>query len=765
MSIEPTRSASGLDPVFQVLLVEDNRDHAELTAVMLTQIRGTAWSVEHVERLSEALARVARPGVDAVLLDLNLPDSQGSETARHFCAEAPEAAVVVLTAHDDEEIGLTAVHAGAQDYLVKGKFDSEGLGRILRLAVERKRAEVADARLAALVESSGDAIVGLTVDGVIRSWNQGAQALYGYTEAEAVGRFAGFVLPPAQAAEAPDLLRRVWTGQSLPPLQMVSHRKDGTAVPISLKLCAVRDRAGHITAVSAVARDISQLKEAWLALAESEARYRILFEDSPQLMWVFDRATLRILAVNSAACRHYGYTHEEFLGLTILDLRPPEEAAKVLASIEPLDLEHKAAGVFRHRRKDGTPMEMEIQWHAISFAGVPSRLVLATDVTDRSRLEEQFLQAQKMDAVGQLAGGVAHDFNNVLSVITGYAELVRRDQPAGSTSARRLDGLIGAAERAAGLTRQLLTFSRKQVMERQVLDLGAVVLEMAEMLRRLLGEQVQLVTYLSRDLGRVRADAGQVQQVLMNLSVNARDAMPSGGRLVLETANVELDQSFARTHLGIEPGRYVMLAVSDTGTGMDADTRRKVFEPFFTTKEPGKGTGLGLSTVYGIVKGSGGSVFVYSEPGQGATFKVYLPRVEDGVPEAFREEAAAAAGGRERILLVEDEPALRDIGEELLTEAGYRVVTAAAGDEALRICAEPEPIDLMLTDVVLPRMGGQALTQEARRLRPGLKVVYMSGYTDRVLADQGLLGAEAAFLEKPFTPQALLRTIRETLDK
>jgi CheY-like chemotaxis protein len=370
-----------------------------------------------------------------------------------------------------------------------------------------------------------------------------------------------------------------------------------------------------------------------------------------------------------------------------------------------------------------------------------------------------------MDAVGRLAGGVAHDFNNVLSVITGYAELVRREQAPGSPSARRLDGLIGAAERAASLTRQLLTFSRKQLVERQLMDLGSLVAGMEDMLRRLIGEEVHLVTHLAPDLGRVRADPGQVGQVLMNLAVNARDAMPGGGRLIIETANVDLDHSFSRTHLGVAPGRYVMLAVSDTGHGMDAETRRRIFEPFFTTKAPGKGTGLGLATVYGIVQTSGGSVFVYSEPGRGASFKVYLPRVDEGVDGAAAPKPAPAAGGHERILLVEDEPALRELGEELLAEAGYEVVTASAGDEALKACAAEGRIDLMLTDVVLPRMGGQALLQEARRLRPGLKVVFMSGYTDRVIADQGLLPEGATFLEKPFTPEALLRTVREMLDR
>jgi two-component system, cell cycle sensor histidine kinase and response regulator CckA len=632
-----------------VLVVEDNLDHASLAEVMLGQVRGTSWKVEHAERLDEAVARLERPGIDAVLLDLNLPDSRGPETASRLCAAAPDAPVVVVTSHADEETGLGAVHAGAQDYLVKGRFDSDVLGRILRMAVERKRAEaaVADARS---------------------------------------------------------------------------------------------------------------------ALSESEERYRLLFEHNPQLLWVFDRATLRILAVNEAACRHYGYTREEFLGLTILDLRPPEEVATILAGIEPADVPHKSAGVYRHRRKDGTPMEMEIQWHAITFDGAKARLVLATDVTDRRRLEEQFLQAQKMEAVGRLAGGVAHDFNNVLSVITGYAELVRRDQPAGSAAARRLDGLIGAVDRAAGLTRQLLTFSRKEPVERRVLDPGALITGMADMLRRLIGEEIQLVTYLSPALGQVRADPGQLEQVLMNLCVNARDAMPGGGRLVIETANVELDEGFARAHLGIAPGAYVMMAVSDTGMGMDASTRHHIFEPFFTTKAPGKGTGLGLSTVYGIVQGSGGSVFVYSEPGQGATFKVYLPRVEDGAEAAPFQARAHAAGGSERILLVEDEPALREIGQELLEEAGYDVVTASAGDEALQVCAQTGTIDLMLTDVVLPRLGGQALLEEARKLRPGLKVIFMSGYTDRVASDLGLLGPGSAFLEKPFTPQALLNTVREVLD-
>ena len=425
-------------------------------------------------------------------------------------------------------------------------------------------------------------------------------------------------------------------------------------------------------------------------------------------------------------------------------------------------------------KKDGSIIDVEVTTHGLHFAGRPAQLVLATDVTERKRAqdalretEEQLRQAQKLEAVGRLAGGVAHDFNNLLTVISGYSEMTLRGLEADSPLCHRVEEIRRAAARAASLTSQLLAFSRKQVLQPMALDLNAVVSEMEKMLRRLIGEDVHLVTVLDPTLSRVKADPGQIVQVLMNLAVNARDAMPQGGKLTVETRNVYLDETYARRHVAVTPGRHVMLAVSDTGVGMDAETQAHIFEPFFTTKEVGKGTGLGLSTVYGIVKQSGGNVWVYSEPGHGSTFKVYFPRVGEGAQEYRRgAEPEEVLRGEETVLLAEDEETVRKLAREVLELYGYRVLEAAGGGAALLICERHAgPIQLLVTDVVMPEMGGRELAARLAPLRPEMRVLYMSGYTDSAIAHQGVLEDRADFIQKPFTPEALARKVREVLDR
>ena len=385
---------------------------------------------------------------------------------------------------------------------------------------------------------------------------------------------------------------------------------------------------------------------------------------------------------------------------------------------------------------------------------------------ERVALEDQLLQSQKMEAVGRLAGGVAHDFNNLLTVILGYNEMLRDRVRTDLVAMEYSDEILHAAERASALTNQLLAFSRRQVAVPRVVDLNEIVLGIDKMLRRIIGEDIQLEVSLSPELPSVKVDPSHIDQVIMNLAVNSRDAMPEGGRLTIETAKVEFTEDYANRHIGIEPGQYVMLAVSDTGIGMDEATRARLFEPFFTTKEKGKGTGLGLSIVYGIVKQNGGDIRVYSEPGRGTALKVYLPAVTEAAESmAPAGESSAAGQATETILLVEDEPQVRSLTRTMLTSLGYRVLEAESADLALGITSGHEgPLDLLLTDIVMPRMSGTDLARELKATRPGLRVLYMSGYTDSGVIDQGMLTAGTPFIQKPFTRATLSRTVREVLD-
>jgi PAS domain S-box-containing protein len=502
------------------------------------------------------------------------------------------------------------------------------------------------------------------------------------------------------------------------------------------------------------------------ALTESEMQYRVLFESNPNPLLAYDLDTLGLLAVNEAAVRQYGYTREEFLAMTLQDIHLPQDvpAPRDLVARNEAGLRNR--GEWRHRRKDGTIIDVEITRNTLTLAGRPAALAMAHDVTKRKSVETQLLQAQKMEAVGRLAGGIAHDFNNLLTVILGSSDLLLEGLRVDHQSRADLEDIHKAGQRAAALTRQLLAFSRQQVLTPQVLDLNALIADLEKMLRRLIGEDIEFRTVLAADLGAVRADPGQLEQVIMNLAVNARDAMPHGGKLTIETVNADLDDAYAQAHVPLVSGRYAMLAVSDTGIGMDTQVKAHIFEPFFTTKEKGKGTGLGLATVYGIVKQTDGYIWVYSEPGQGTSFKIYLPRVAAAAePPAPKPLAPASLAGSETVLLAEDEAAVRNFTRRVLAAHGYTVLTAADGQEALHLAERHAgPIHLLLTDVVMPNMGGRELAERLVAARHEMKVLYLSGYTDDAIVHHGVLEPGIAFLQKPFTLQGLARKLREVLD-
>jgi two-component system cell cycle sensor histidine kinase/response regulator CckA len=478
----------------------------------------------------------------------------------------------------------------------------------------------------------------------------------------------------------------------------------------------------------------------------------------------------RIEYINPAFTRMTGYNREEVIGQTLRLLRSRKHDRQFYAQLWKTILSGEVwRGEIVNRRKDGSLYTEAMTVTPVRDAqGALSHFIaVKEDITSRKQLEEQLWRAQKMEAVGRLAGGVAHDFNNLLTVIRGYADILSNSLPPKDASLRAsVDEILKASERAASLTRQLLAFSRQQVLAPKVLDLNHVVGGVEKMLHRLIGEDIELVTTLQPDLGPVRADPGQIEQVLVNLAVNSRDAMPQGGRLSIETRNIDLDGRSPDPEVVVKPGPYVEIRVQDTGCGMDEETRSRIFEPFFTTKEKGKGTGLGLATVYGIVKQSGGYIWVSSEPGQGTTFRIHLPRVNESKVQAEHSELETSVRrGTETILIVEDEDGVRALCHEILLAQGYQVLEAGDGEAAFTVLRQhPGPIHLLLTDVVMPRMSGREVAEKLGMLFPGLKVLYMSGYTNDAAVLKGLLDSGVAFLQKPFTRDSLARKVREVLD-
>jgi PAS domain S-box-containing protein len=632
---------------------------------------------------------------------------------------------------------------------------------LIHLDIAEEALRTSEEKYRLVVENANQGIV-VVQDGIPKFVNPKIVETSGYSTDELTSRsFIEFIHPDDRALVAERHQKRS-KGEKLPdtyPFRIID--KDGNTRWIEINSVRI-DWDGRPATLNFLT-DITERKRAEAEIKKLSSAV----EQSIDGIAMTDPG-LRLVYVNEAFAKMHNYSVKQMVGMKTAKLHSDDQMEEFKASLDQVNKQGSWTGQIEHIKGDGTPFPTYTSLTLLKTTeGQPAGLLTVTrDITEQRKLEAQFLWSQRMEAVGHLAGGIAHDFNNMLTTIKGYADLRLMElDPANSLHADLCE-IQKASERAAKLTHQLLAFSRNQILEPKVANLNDVLLETDKMLRPLIGEDIELVTLLAEDLANVKTDLSQIEQVLVNLAVNARDAMPNGGKLTLETANITVKKEYARNHVTVTPGKYVMLAVSDTGVGMTEEVRQHIFEPFFTTKEVGKGTGLGLATCYGIVKQCGGNMWVYSEPGKGATFKIYLPEVDheaEALPK--RDEAELLPRGKENLLLVEDELSVRRVAARVLRALGYTVLEAENGDDALRVASENHAeIHLLLTDVVMPQLGGKPLAERIISHRPETKILFFSGYAGSTIAPHGILDAGLAFLQKPFSPARLACKVREVLD-
>ena len=761
--------------LLRVLLVEDSDSDAKLVTHAL-RATGRELRIERIQEAGAMRDALARLKFDVVISDWSLPQFSAPAALTVLQTSGVDLPFIIVSGTVGEETAIEAMRAGAHDYVLKDKLArlAPAVERELREHAARDARRHAEealhsqaARFRALIEHSDDGIVLCDRDARVIYASPGAMRIVGGDSP--IGELVIQRVHPDDVAKIMrcSVRLRLAPGSS-ETLEYRIRRSDGAMRWIESTLVNRLDEPA-VAAVTGNIRDITERKLALDELRESELRFRRLWESGLVGIAIADD-TGGYLEANDTLLAMLGCTRADLGDGSVPrnEATPAPWRHSMDSAVAQLKLHGHAKPQEReYVRKDGSLVPVLV---GIAPLTGTRAISLVVDLSERKRAElalreseVQFRQAQKMEAVGRLAGGIAHDFNNLLSMILSYGDLMSEDMAKADPLRADLDEIRRAAQRAAQLTLQLLMFSRRQFVEVKVIDLNALLASMNNMLSRMLGEDVELVSRGAELLGHVKVDPGSIEQVVMNLAVNARDAMPTGGKLTIETSNVELPAPYARAH-ALPPGSYVMLTVSDSGIGMDEETCTRVFEPFFTTKEMGRGTGLGLSTVFGIVQQSGGSLRVDSELGHGTSFEIYLPRV-DAPLEPIAPAASEILRGTETVLLVEDEDALRAAAQAILTRSGYTVLPACDGKTALAISEDhPGTIHLLLTDVVMPRMSGPELAKQLVPTRPGMKVLYVSGYTDDSVLRHGILEASVAFLQKPITPETLTRKVRAVLD-
>ena len=773
MRMVEARKESG---TLHVLLLEDNQADANL-AIRKLQSTESEIRVDISRNSAEFRQLVESSAYDIILGDYRLPDWTGLEAIQYLRSSGIATPFVLVTGTLGDELAIECIKAGASDYVLKDNL--ERLPMVVQRTIEEHKLRIEKDRAEEELRRSEEQYRLLFEANPNPMWvydpetlrflavNETAVTKYGYSRAEFLGMKITDIRPSEEVRRFLAQYRKALSVFSGGLTTWRHLKKDGTVIDVEITATNLDFRGK--TARLVLAHEISDRVKAELALRESTEHYRAIVDGAPFGIYQSDQSG-RILMANPAMVAMLGYEEEsEVVTLNLntdVYTNPIEHDTYVKRGDEaPGKVLHYES---RWKRKDGSPITVRLYGRTNhEKKGDVIYEVFVENITEQRSLEQQFRHAQKMEAIGRLAGGVAHDFNNLLMVITSFAQLALESSTDVEKVGRYAKQIQDAAGRAAGVTRQLLAFSRKQIQELRVINLNHLITDFCKMLPRLIGEDIEMVIRTASEDCLVHADRGQIEQVIMNLAVNARDAMANGGKLTIEVTPVELDEQHGWRHEARVPsGRYVMLAVSDTGCGMDVGTQARLFEPFFTTKEAGKGTGLGLATVYGIVKQSKGYIWIYSELQKGTTFKIYLPRVQE-LSEAeplARVKAETPSPGNETILLVEDEVMLRAANREFLESRGYTVLEASSGDEAIRICSNYDrQIHLLLTDVVMPGKGGPDLAHAILKIRPGIRVIYMSGYTDSSI-DARVLSPDVSFLQKPCSLETVERKIRAMLD-